>query len=312
MQTGNSPKKRTRANAGWAVAYFAAVVLFFGPVLASLVSHALSNDLHSHTLLIPLVCGYLVYLKRGLKPEPHCVFSIKGAVLFSLGIAAAVASWEFSPLQLSRNNAASLQALGFICCLLAGGHFFLGPEWMKTHAFAVAFLFFMIPLPDQAIHALETGFKLASAEAAAVLFSATDVPVYRDGLMFHLPGITLEVAQECSGIRSTWVLIITACLCAYLFLESTWRRVVIVALVIPLGVIRNGFRIVVLGIVCTRFGPEWIDSFIHTHGGPIFFILSLIPLVLAVGWLRSNERRSRTERERPSTSSSGDAVRVNA
>ncbi len=109
--------------------------------------------------------------------------------------------------------------------------------------------------------------------------------------MFALPGVVLEVAQECSGIRSSWVLFITSLLASHLFLRGPWRRIVLVAFVIPLGIVRNGFRILVIGLMCVYIGPHMIDSVIHRHGGPLFFVLSLGPLFLLLWWLRRGEEQ---------------------
>src|SRR5262249_62388208 len=111
-------------------------------------------------------------------------------------------------------------------------------------------------------------------------------PVLRQGMIFQLPGMTIEVAQECSGIRSSLVLFITSLVAAHLFLRTQWRRIVLVALVIPLGILRNGFRILVIGLLCVHYGPHMIASPIHRQGGPLFFTLSLIPLFFLLWWLR--------------------------
>jgi exosortase/archaeosortase family protein len=66
---------------------------------------------------------------------------------------------------------------------------------------------------------------------------------------------------------------------------------VLVAFVIPLGILRNGFRILVIGLLCVRVGPHMIDSDIHRRGGPLFFALSLVPLFLLLWWLRRQEQR---------------------
>jgi exosortase/archaeosortase family protein len=73
-------------------------------------------------------------------------------------------------------------------------------------------------------------------------------------------------------------------------LTSSWRRIVLVALVFPLAIVRNGFRILVIGLLCVHVGPHMIDSPIHHQGGPLFFALSLIPFFLLVWWLRRTER----------------------
>jgi exosortase/archaeosortase family protein len=106
-----------------------------------------------------------------------------------------------------------------------------------------------------------------------------------------LPNIALRVAQECSGIRSSWVLFITSVLASYLFLRSPWRRAVLVLFIFPLAILRNGFRIMVIGLLCVHIGPEMIHSIIHRRGGPLFFALSLIPLFLLPWWLWRGERK---------------------
>src|SRR5207248_3053094 len=139
------------------------------------------------------------------------------------------------------------------------------------------------------VNGLETASKLASAEAANFFFHLSGTPVLRDGTIFQLPGMVIEVAQECSGIRSSLVLFITGILASHLLLTSPWRRAVLVAVVIPLGILRNGFRILVISLLCVHVGPHMIHHPIHHRGGPVFFALSLIPLFLLLWWLRRGD-----------------------
>jgi len=119
------------------------------------------------------------------------------------------------------------------------------------------------------------------------------MPFLRAGQIFQLPNITLEVGQECSGIRSSVVLFITSILAANLFLKTTWRRFVLVAIVIPLGILRNGFRIFVIGFLCVHVGLQMIHSLIHRRGGPLFFVVSLVPLLLVLWLLRKGDEQTR-------------------
>jgi exosortase C (VPDSG-CTERM-specific) len=182
-------------------------------------------------------------------------------------------------------------AIAFLCFLAAGGFLFLGLPWLKSAAFPLLFLLFAVPLPDNLLEWLETGLKVASAEVADVLFSLAGIPFLRDGQVFQLPGIAVEVARECSGIRSSWVLFMTSFLAAHLFLRAPWRRAVLVAVVIPLGILRNGFRILVIGFLCVQYGPQMINSPIHRRGGPLFFALSLVPLLAFLWWMRAREQQ---------------------
>jgi exosortase C (VPDSG-CTERM-specific) len=265
------------------------VLLFLQP-LVSLMRHAAGTDLHSHILLVPFISAYLIHLRWPNLPRDYEASGGWAIGALVVGVGVWMVRWSLrGSASLSENDALALMALCFVLFLAAGGFLFLGRRWMVAAAFPVAFLVFLAPMPDGMADRLETASKLASAEAADLFFNLTGTPVLRDGTVFKLPGIVIEVAQECSGIRSSWVLFITSLLASHLFLRSPWRRIVLVAFVIPLGILRNGFRILVIGWLCVHVGPEMIHSAIHHRGGPVFFALSLIPLFLLLLWLRRGD-----------------------
>jgi exosortase C (VPDSG-CTERM-specific) len=266
----------------------------FGQPLLTLANYAAHSSLHSYILLIPFVSVYLLYLRRGQLPKKYAVHLPLGMMLLAGGLGLFLLSrWpNFVARTPADNYHFVLLALSFLCCLAAGGFFFLGRDWMRAAAFPLVYLIFMVPMPDAMADALETASKYASAEVANVLFRLSGTPFLRAGLFFQLPNITIEVAQECSGIRSSWVLFMASILAANLFLKTRWRRFALVAFVIPLAMLRNGFRIVVIGLLCVNAGPQMLDSAIHRHGGPVFFLLSLIPFFLALWCLRKRDVRT--------------------
>jgi exosortase C (VPDSG-CTERM-specific) len=264
--------------------------LFLWPLL-DLAALALGSELHSHILLIPFVFAYLIYIRRDrLPPESlsSIGWSIPPLIIGSAALAIAFGFPRFSA-SVSPSDHLALTIFAFVCFVAAGGCLFLGKAWMRTLAFPFIFLIFFVPIPDEMVYGLETASKLASADAAQLFFNVSGTPFLRNGTFFQLPGIIIEVAQECSGIRSSLVLFITSLLVAHLFLTTPWRRIALVAFVIPLGIMRNGFRILVIGLLCVEYGPQMIHSVIHRRGGPLFFALSLIPLFLLLWWLRRGE-----------------------
>ena len=274
---------------GWLGSIAALTVAFFQP-LAALVVHVLASDLHSYVVLVPFVSAYLLYIERRKLAITYGSSLAETIIITSAGLMALAAGMRWRA-QLSLNDHLALMAFAYVCLVAAGGFLFLGRRWMSTAAFPMAFLVFMVPLPDAVVHWLETASVLGSADVSAFLFEATGTPLLRDGNVFALPGIVLQVAQECSGIRSSWVLFITSLGASHLFLTSPWRRAVLVAFVIPLALVRNGFRILVIGLLCVHVGPHMIDSIVHRRGGPLFFTLSLVPLFTLLWWLRRQERR---------------------
>jgi exosortase C (VPDSG-CTERM-specific) len=275
-----------------------AVALALGRPLADLTQYVAGSDLHSHALLVPLVVGYLLWVRRRQLPTNYDTSVGWAAVAAAFGVAA-LATAFITRTHVSENDYLALVAFAFVTFVVGFGFLYLGSRWMAAAAFPMAFLVFVVPLPDAAVRWLEHASVVWSSEAAALFFNLTATSLVRHGTVFELPGTVLEVAQECSGIRSSWVLFVTSLLAAEVFLHHRWRRFALVAFVIPLGILRNGFRILVIGLLCIHIGPHMIDSPIHHRGGPIFFALSLIPLFALAWWLRRGEARG------PSSAESG-------
>lgn len=266
--------------------------LFFKPLL-ELVRFSLHSDLHSHAVLIPIISGYLVWLRcKETLPAPTTspVLAVIPLAVGLLGLRALI--FDDAPAAPFRpNDYLALASFTFLCFLWSGALLLLGGKLLRSLAFPAAFLIFITPLPTGVENALEVFFQYTSAEAAAFLFAITGSAVFREGLVFHLPGITIQVAQECSGVRSSLVLFLTSLLAGHLFFKSPWRQAALTCFVIPLAILRNGFRIFTIGELCVHISPAMIDSPIHHRGGPVFFALSLIPFFLLLLWLRRGERR---------------------
>lgn len=277
----------------WALASLGLLCLVFIPVFQVWFRIAMGSDLHSHVILIPLVSGYLLFTDRknfagDSRPSPAAGIGV-------ICLAGAILGWTFvtNPAW-SEVDLTALRVFTFVGLVWGIGLVFAGGRWMASAMFPMGFLLFMIPLPDQAVVRLEQLLMVTSAQLAEAVFSVGGIPIYRNGQILELPGVVLKVAQECSGIRSSWVLFITSVLAAYLFLPTLPRRIVLVAAVLPLGILRNAVRIYVIGWLCVRMGPEMIDSWIHHKGGPVFFAVSLVPLFLLAWWLRGRKSADST------------------
>jgi len=283
----------------WFLGFAIGLTLAFALPLARLTGFSLRVDLHSHMLLIPLVSAYLLWLKRH-EPLPAPAGSNALAMIPAAFGLVALNAWLFQGWNqgaLPLNDYLALTSFAYVCLLWAGALALLGSRWLWHFAFPVAFLIFIVPLPTAAEHAIEVFFQYTSAEASALLFQLTGSTVFRDGLVFQLPGISIRVAEECSGIRSSLVLFITSLVGGYLFLRSPWHRAALAGFVIPLAILRNGFRIFTIAMLCVHVSPDMIDSVVHRRGGPVFFALSLLPFFALLLWLHRREQRRRGPRK---------------
>jgi len=278
---------------GWCI-YLAILCAAFSLRLREFASYTAHSDVHSYVLLVPFVTAYLLYIRwRQLSGEFTTSWG-PAAVLAAVGVGALFAGRHFP--NLGQNDHMTLIALSFVCFAISGAFLFLGTKWARSAMFPLFFLAFFIPLPEIVVDTLEEASKQASAEVASWLFLITGTPFLRtEKTMFQLPGITIVVAKECSGIRSSLVLIITSLLAANMFLRTTWRRVLLVLAVIPLGLLRNAVRILVISLLCVHIGPHMINSVIHRRGGPFFFAVSLVPLFAMLWLFRRQELEARSD-----------------
>ena len=268
-----------------------ALLVGFAYPLAEWARFAATDELQSHLLLIPVVSVYLVVLRRRElvstgETSPYWVACWGVAGCVAAGFYLSSTLWGYP---LERAESLTFSTLAFVCGVLAvaGGAF--GAKTLRPVAFPLGFLFCMVPIPRGVLDLFQRALQQSSAEVLSWLFALTRIPSSREGLIFHLPGLSIEVAQECSGVRSSLVLLFTCLVAGYFFLRSPWLRAMLVAAAIPLGILRNAFRIWILAELCLRVGPETLDSPVHHRGGPVFFVVSLVPLGLLIVALRRYE-----------------------
>lgn len=265
----------------------------FSVPLYQLVRFSLRSDLYSHIVLMPVVTGYLIFLRRGNIPAIRR--DAVGAALALTGAAVLLGTYGLlraSGTALALVDSLALTTAAYLFALLAAAAWMLGRPVLRVVAFPLSLLAFMIPFPTAVEHAIEMMLQHGSAEVSYWLFNLAGTPVFRSDLVFQLPGIVLQVAPECSGIHSTLALLITSLVAGSLFLQSKVNRVILSCAVLPLALARNGFRIFTIGELCVHISPDMIHSYIHQNGGPIFFALSLVPFGLLLYFLRRAERRS--------------------
>jgi exosortase len=167
-----------------------------------------------------------------------------------------------------------------------------GARLCRIHSFGLLFLLFMVPFPSFLLDAIVGFLQRSSAEVTDLVFSLLGVPVFRQGFVFGLSHFTIHVAEECSGIRSALALFITALVAGHFLLRSLWGKIGLVAIVVPLAIIKNAFRIVGLALLANYVDPTFItDSVLHRSGGIPLFLLSLVVLLSLVWLLRSFEKR---------------------
>jgi exosortase len=272
--------------------FFAVSILFSWRAIAETLKLAWSNDAYTHIFLILPCSAALIYLNgknsraRDLERDRPSA-SLAGAMLLVVALLLAVYARRVmpaSPNDLPNSLRLSLSMFALVVWWISSVIFCLGTSTFRSLLFPLCFLFLIVPLPQFVLDSIVEFLQYQSAFASRVLFRAAGVPATQDGVMVFIPGLNIEVARECSSIRSSLILIVITLILAQLFLRSWWRKALLVVAAIPLSVAKNGLRIFTIGELGTRVDPAFLNGKLHHNGGVIFLGIAVI-CVLALLWI---------------------------
>ena len=274
-------------------AFLAVCGTFYASPLGTLFQLALNEDTYSHILLVPLVTAALLWMNRQAffaraesSPVAAAAFFLAGVLLYAVRARLDVLASGTALLTLTILSAVLLLWSAFLVCF--GGRAF------RAGLFPLLFLLLAVPVPVPLVDRIIVWLQQGSSEVTYWLFRATGTPVFRRGFIFAVPGETIEIAQECSGIRSSLAMMITCLLAGYLFLRTGWARLVLLLAAVPVLVIKNGVRIVTLTLLSIHVDPSFLRGRLHHQGGFVFFILGLLILWPLLRWLQRLEAESGT------------------
>jgi len=237
------------------------------------------NNTHSYyshgPLIVPIaiVTAWLIIKSRGL--PMHSTRSSRSVALTMLTVALLI-------------HLASMYALvtfvsGFMiipvlaaCVLYIGGWPMLGRLW-----FPIAFLAFMIPLPDLTINDINFRLKMFAAAASTAIVNGVGIPAYLKGAeIFLTGGKHLTVEDACSGLRSLISLLAFATLFTYACKLRGYKRILLFLSAVPVAVAANIVRIVVLTLVADQGSVA-----LATPGGWVHDLMGFIVFVIAFCFL---------------------------
>ena len=271
-----------------ALLLFLATFAWFWQPLVDLFSLTQQQEHYSHIVLIPWVSLYVLYLDRKAILASREWNPWLGSLMLGVG---ALCYWGADAVAWAPDHL-SMAMLAFV--MMCWGIFLscFGITLCRQVSFGLLFLLFMVPFPSVLLDAIIGFLQRSSAEATGLLFSILGIPVFREGFVFRLSNFTIHVAEECSGIRSALSLFISSLVAGHFFLRSLSGKMGIVAIVIPLAIIKNAFRIVGLTLLANYVDPTFItNSTLHRSGGIPLFLVSLVILISLVWLVRRLEKK---------------------
>ena len=151
---------------------------------------------------------------------------------------------------------------------------------VRLMAIPIAFLLFLAPPPQFITDILTAPLKLMISEVVESVLYFAGYPIARNGVLLTIGKYELLVADACSGLNSLFSLGSMGLLYLYLVQhKSKWRAVLMLTSIIPIAILANIIRVIVLTLVTYHYGDAAGQGFIHNASGLVVFVVALATMI---------------------------------
>jgi len=238
-----------------------------------------------HTLVIPFIAGYFVWLRRADLRRIGFRTNWAGLVLVIAGI-----GWYslcvFGPQPLWHHN---LRGAGVGLTITGIALLFCGLRAMTVLLFPIAYLvIFGQTISDVFLERFTQLLQDLTARASQVALILTGLDVDRTGnvLLLWERGAAepspLNIAEACSGMRMLMAFLALGVAMAYIGLDRLWQRVLLVLLAFPVALVVNILRVVTLAWL-SRLDSDLAAGDFHTFVGLVWLVPAFL-LFLSLQW----------------------------
>lgn len=249
----------------------------FLPVIKELIGTWIHSEDQSHGLLILPISLYIVFRDRNRLKEAKISPGYAGWLLVAVSIAIYILSY-FARISSIKNISLVITIWAIVWSLF-------GKSIFKIVLFPMGLLLLMVPVPAQLYAFATIPLQLMVSKASALITGLLGIPVWREGNVLHIPGVTLAVVQACSGLRSLMSLVTLCALFGYFTLSSNWLRCLLVISSVPIAIVVNIIRVVIIIVAYQYMELDLSKGVSHTIFGVLIFMFSMLIITITKGFL---------------------------
>jgi exosortase len=248
-----------------------ACLLLLWPVFQHAWSVWLDNeDLRFGFFLLP-TAGWLAWRSReDLRHSPGRGGRHAGLVLLFLSVVAYLV-FERIAARTPAALAAGLVLWAAVCCLW-------GARSALVLAYPLALVTYGLALQQTLIAPLAFWLQGLTAVMAANISNQVGLHVVRDGLMLRGETFAFVIAEACSGMNSLLALVGLAAVWVYLVRGHVASRAATFVAVVPVAILANTVRVVLVLLIAHAFGEDVATGFFHGASGLALFSMALLGL----------------------------------
>ena len=264
------------------------------PFFGALLHESVANPYAGHVIYVPILAAILLWNdQRGLSRSNG---RQAGAVLTVAALGLLAIGW--------RSGNITLMVLTAVAAVVGGWLWAYGVAGLRQAWFPLTFLLLMTPPPRGIGAVIAPPMQEFVATSSMLFLKVLSVPVTQHGVLLRLPEITLEVAEECAGLRFLPILFVLVGTFARIVLPTTRAQLALMSLAIPVAILANVVRVTVTGAGAYLIGTHVATGPLHYYIGKGMWAVALLGMI-SLAW----PLRRWSERE---VAAPGDAVMASA
>jgi len=180
-----------------------------------------------------------------------------------------------------------IEAFAMYGSLITAAYLLFGGAVIRAVWFPLVYLAFTLPPPDTVVAAVTQPIKIAISQGVVALLHAAGYPVANSGVTIQIGQYELLVAAACAGLNSIVTLGALCLLYSYLRHRANFAAFLVLSLAaVPVAMISNFVRVLVLVLVTYYLGEAAAQGFVHDFAGLLMFAVALFT-IFAVDQLAS-------------------------
>jgi len=270
------PRLRWMLPAAWLLLLGAIIAAYWRPTLNDLWRIWLQSDEYSSGLLVPLLAGYALWVRRKRFADCTLKPALGGLVLLAAAQGLRLFGLYFM--------FASAERLAFVLSMGAAVLLVFGWAAFRRFLPVFLFLFLMLPLPNR----IETLITLPLQEwATASAVFCLEVVGYnpiRQGNVIQIGDTLVAVAEACNGLRMLTAFFVISGFVVLISNRKRWEKAVLLFSTIPIALLCNTIRLTLTSIAFTIIKSENWEVFFHDFGGIMMMPLAIAMIVIQL-WI---------------------------
>jgi exosortase len=160
--------------------------------------------------------------------------------------------------------------------LIAGAYLLFGAALLRAAWFPLVYLAFTLPPPDTVVATVTQPIKIAISSWTVSILGLLGYPIASSGVTIQIGQYQLLIAAACAGLNSIVTLSALCLFYVYLRHRSNPIAFVVIALAaIPVAIISNFVRVMLLVLITYHFGDSVAQGFVHDFAGLTMFAVAL-------------------------------------